>query len=286
MRIGGVPEHYNAPIHMALAKLPSTEFLWRSFPSGTGDMLDALDNAEIDMAVLLTEGVTKHALTTGRSKIVGTFVNNPLPWGVHVRPDSDLTSMAVFNEKISTLRFGISRIGSGSHLMAIVHASALRADAPTFKIIDTMKGARDAMAHGEIDAFLWDIATADVYAREGVWTCIGTVSGEWPAFVFAVSTSSSQSDQLGKFLTVLADECRAMKQNHDDASIVYLKDTYKLSDKQASDFIRDISWNANTELSRSALYRVIKSLKEAGIIPDQEHDPTSVVMKQVCDIVE
>ena len=286
MKIGGVPEHYNAPIHKTLERLTSGEFTWSSYPSGTGAMLDALDKAEIDVAVLLTEGVTKHALTTGRTKIVGTFVSNPLPWGVHVRPDSGLASMTVFNEKISSLRFGISRLGSGSHLMAIVHASALGADVPSFKIVDTMKGARDAMANGEIDAFLWDIATADIYAREGVWTCIGTVSGEWPAFVVAVSSSFNQFDQLNTFLTVLYEECRSMKQNTNDASLVYLKEKYNLSDKQATEFVRDINWNAKTEFSGSALNRVVKSLKDAKIIPDQAYDPASLVMQQVCDIVE
>jgi hypothetical protein len=49
-----------------------------------------------------------------------------------------------------------------------------------------MVGARDAMNQNLIDVFLWDISTADVYARSGDWKCIGKVNGDWPAFVFAV----------------------------------------------------------------------------------------------------
>jgi hypothetical protein len=54
--------------------------------------------------------------------------------------------------------FGISRFGSGSHLMALLYAKTLgdlRSE-PLFKVVNTMQGAREAMLNKEIDVFLWD----------------------------------------------------------------------------------------------------------------------------------
>jgi hypothetical protein len=274
MKIGGVPEHYNAPIHGALQALNSSDYTWKSFPSGTGAMLDALDAGEIDLAILLTEGVTKHALTTNRSKIVGTFVDNPLPWGVHVSPSSGLTTMLDLNKRIESLTFGISRLGSGSHLMAIVHASRLGVRSPQFKIVDTMKGARDALLAQEINVFLWDIATADVFAREGVWTCIGTVSGDWPAFVFATSSNFSMKESLSKFLSAVESESLRMKT---ERNVHHLMSSYNLTETQAVDFFDSIKWNGKSQIDFSAMNRVVQALISAGIIPDQCYDVSSII---------
>jgi sulfonate transport system substrate-binding protein len=277
MRVGGVPEHYNAPIHRALEQMSGIE--WISFPSGTGAMLDSLDKGEIDLAILLTEGVCKHALTTGRSKIVGTFVDNPLPWGVHVKSDGLVTDMEYLNSHIASLTFGISRFGSGSHLMAIVHAARLSGSPiPNFKVVDTMKGAREAMDKGEIDVFLWDITTADVYARDGTWKVIGTVSGDWPAFVFATNTNID--DSTTRAISTFIDNVRreADRLMHDlNGSAEYLIDKFKISEKQAMEFLETIRWNAIQEISQDAVSRVIKTLTGAGIVEKGEYQIESIL---------
>ena len=269
MRVGGVPEHYNAPIHRLMANLRG-EIEWVSFPSGTGAMLDALDRNEIDLAILLTEGVSKHALTTGKTRIVGTFVNNPLPWGVHVKPDGPLSSMEVLNSRIGDLTFGISRLGSGSHLMAIVHAASLGPNSvPRFKIVDNMKGARDAMVNGEIDVFLWDITTADIFAREGVWKVVGTVSGDWPAFVFATQATTNNTDDIESLIQKIKEEAIELKQDRSKTSVVFLMETFGISETQAGDFITSIEWNCTRSVDKEALLRVVDALEGANIIPNR-----------------
>ena len=269
VKIGGVPEHYNAPILKTLPLVPGAEFV--SFPSGTGAMLEALEKAEVDVAVLLTEGVTKHALSSGKTRIIGTYVDNPLPWGVHVNASSRIKSMVDLNGNLSSLRFGISRMGSGSHLMAIVHASVCGSSVPEFKIVDTMKGARDAMEKGEIDVFLWDITTADVYAREGIWKCIGTVSGDWPAFVFACRADVEQKtlDSVKTFIAELENQCQIMKQDSDKQAVPYLMDKYRISELQASEFLKTVNWNSTLTVNESALQRVIAALQQASILPKE-----------------
>ena len=62
LKVGGVPEHYNLPWHWAFEHdLFSTQHLkisWKSYPAGTGAMCKDLQSGKLDVAVLLTEGIT------------------------------------------------------------------------------------------------------------------------------------------------------------------------------------------------------------------------------------
>ena len=288
MRIGGVPEHYNAPVEK-LCLQDRSDAKWITYPSGTGAMLEALDNGELDMAIVLTEGVVKHSLSNSSPpsvRILGTYLDNPLPWGVHVRVDGGLKSLSDVNQKMSHLTFGVSRMGSGSHLMAIVHASTLpNAPLPKLKVVNTMAGARDAMVKGEIDVFLWDVTTADIYTREGAWTCVGTVSGDWPAFVFAVRSNVSPSmlEKLVSFIDDLRTECRNMTRDI-DAAVEYLKIKFSLSEDQARHFLKIVKWNSSLEVEQKSINRVVTALVSAGIIANPEHD-SSVVVPGKCRLV-
>lgn len=255
-------------------------------------MLEALDNGELDMAIVLTEGVVKHSLSNSSPpsvQILGTYLDNPLPWGVHVRVDQGgLKSVSDVNEKMSHLTFGVSRMGSGSHLMAIVHASTLpNAPLPKLKVVNTMAGARDAMVKGEIDVFLWDVTTADIYTREGVWTCVGTVSGDWPAFVFAVRSDVSPSmlEKLVFFIDDLRTECRNMTDDI-DAAVEYLRSTFTLmSEEQARHFLKIVKWNSSLEVEQKSINRVVIALVSAGIITNPQHDSSVVVPGGKCRLV-
>lgn len=284
LKVGGVPEHYNAPILKALSW---HEVEWTAHPSGTGAMLEALDKNELDLAVMLMEGAVKHAVTTNSVRLLGTFVNDPLPWGVHVSPTGSLKSMDDLNSKISELTFGISRFGSGSHLMAIVHAFAVGSAVPKFRVVNTMKGARDAMVSGEIDVFLWDITTADVYTKEGAWKHIGEVTGDWPAFVFVVraDVSDDMLARISKFIESVHAECDLMKLNAHGSALQYLWDTYGISEKQAIDFLHKISWNSKLVISRKSLESVVSSLHACEIIPESSVEASRVVMNKVSRIV-
>jgi ABC-type nitrate/sulfonate/bicarbonate transport system substrate-binding protein len=77
--------------------------------------MTALKNGEADLAIALTESlIAGIAKKTADFKIVGTYVTSPLNWAVIVGKDSKY-------QKIEDLRgekIGISRIGSGSQVMA------------------------------------------------------------------------------------------------------------------------------------------------------------------------
>ncbi len=61
---------------------------WKDYYGGTGAMCKALRAKEIDLAVILTEGIITDIIGGNKSKIIQTFVKSPLIWGIHVAKDS------------------------------------------------------------------------------------------------------------------------------------------------------------------------------------------------------
>ena len=63
VRVCGVPEHFNLPWLMALEEGAfddrGIELEWTDVPEGTGKMCELLQDAETDLAVILTEGAIK-----------------------------------------------------------------------------------------------------------------------------------------------------------------------------------------------------------------------------------
>ncbi|KAJ1467296.1 hypothetical protein T484DRAFT_1859277 [Baffinella frigidus] len=63
LRIAGVPEHFNTPWHIAKEKglfaAAGVDVEWTDYPGGTGAMTKALNDNEVDVALLLTEGAAK-----------------------------------------------------------------------------------------------------------------------------------------------------------------------------------------------------------------------------------
>jgi cyclopropane fatty-acyl-phospholipid synthase-like methyltransferase len=287
MKIGGVPEHYNAPFRKSLNNGSSSLFSWQDFPSGTGALLEALEAKEIDLAIVLTEGAVRHAITKKSIQILGKFVANPLPWGVHVR---DIDSMTALNDRLAgigpSVKFGISRYGSGSHLMAVVHAKKFAHNDSSFEfvVVNTMAGASEAMKKGEIDVFLWDIPTASKYTREGVWKVIGTVTADWPAFVFVI-----RKDPIGLFMDHIARIMKSVFANaaslmdSPDASVKYLCDEYKLLEPQAREFLSTIKWTKSVEdmqLGSGVLSGVGTALMNAGVF---DKPPSSLAESNMYD---
>ena len=120
--IGGVPEHFNLAWYLTLKngeyKNKGINLRWKDYFGGTGEMTKALRNGEIDLAVILTEGIIQDIIAGNPSKIVQTFVETPLVWGIHVAHNSDYKTL----EELKGKTAAISRFGSGSHLMAYVNA--------------------------------------------------------------------------------------------------------------------------------------------------------------------
>lgn len=198
IKIGGVPEHFNLAWYLTLKngeyKAEDINLRWEDYPGGTGQMTKALRKGDIDMAVILTEGIIKDIIEGNPSKIVQTFVQSPLIWGIHVAHDSKFKTVADLKGK----RAAISRYGSGSHLMAYINAENNGWDLEEdlkFEVIQDLDGAVKALSNGDADYFMWERFMTKPIVDAKTFRCIDRLPTPWPCFVVAVRDAFLETNE-------------------------------------------------------------------------------------------
>ncbi len=191
VNIIGVPEHFNLPWHMAIEEGAFAErgidLSWTDIPEGTGKMCQMLQNEETDLAIILTEGVVKSITEGNPSKIVQEYIATPLQWGIHVSAKSKYKQI----EELKGTKAAISRFGSGSHLMAYVHAQqeGWNIGDLQFVVVNNMDGAVSALTSGEADYFMWEHFTTKPLVDNKTFRRLADCPTPWPCFVIAATQS-------------------------------------------------------------------------------------------------
>lgn len=196
-KIGGVPEHFNLPWYFTLRDkaypAQGINLRWKDYPGGTGDMCAALRKKEIDMAVLLTEGMVRDIINGNNSSIVQVFVETPLLWGIHVAKNSRFHSVSDLKGTVAA----ISRFGSGSHLMAFVNAENHKWNTQAdlhFKEVKDLEGALENLPKGESDYFMWEKFMTKPYVDRDILRLVGECPTPWPCFVIAVRNEMLETE--------------------------------------------------------------------------------------------
>ncbi|MGB5941470.1 MAG: substrate-binding domain-containing protein [Leeuwenhoekiella sp.] len=249
LRIGGVPEHFNYPIHLAIQngafKNQGIHIKWTDFPGGTGAMNKALRENVIDVAIVLTEGIVKDIANGNRSKIIQTYVQSPLLWGIHVGAESNFRK----EEDLKGKRIAISRFGSGSHLMAHVHADTMgwNLKEDQFVVVNNIDGAVEALTKGTADYFMWEHFTTKPIVDDGTFRRVGDFPTPWPCFVLAARQEVIKTENKGleEFLKILNSTTSTFKNIR--------KINAKLSEKYEQRSSDIDEWLLSTQWSQSQL---------------------------------
>lgn len=267
-KIGGVPEHFNYPWFLALKdkKFQSNgiNLRWVDFYGGTGQMNHALRESEIDMAVILTEGIVRDIHLGNPSKIVQVFVDSPLIWGIHVADESHFKNIT----DLKGTKAAISRYGSGSHLMAYINAKNqdwnLQSDLK-FEVINDLDGALESLPKGEGDYFMWEKFTTKPYVDNGTFRRVGNCPTPWPCFVIAVRNEVLENDP--ESITVILEIINEITKNFKSIEAI----DFQLS-KRYGQKIEDIQeWLSLTEwtsrqLKKDELEKIQNQLLELQLI--------------------
>ena len=274
IRIAGVPEHFNLPWHIALEKdafaAKIIDLKWMDYPGGTGAMCTDLRENKIDVAVILTEGIIADITKGNPSKIVQAYVESPLIWGIHTGAKSLFTSA----NQLEGARYAISRLGSGSHLMAIVDAKSrgLDPDKIEFKVVGGLDGALRAFENNEVDAFMWEKFTTKPYCDSGQLTLIGECPTPWPCFVVAVREEflTNNKEAILAMLEVINGESTALKKQEDAIDVI--AERYELEPEDVTKWFASVYWSNGHNLSEETLQETLGILEGLDIIPIQEYD--------------
>ncbi len=268
IRIGGVPEHFNLPIHLANEKGyfedRGIEIEWTTFRGGTGQMTKALRNDEIDVCILLTEGIIADIIKGNPSKIISEYVRTPLTWGIHTGAKNKLNNYS----EIFDAQYGISRFGSGSHLMAIVDANSQghQLKKEQFEIIKNIDGALDSLTKLETDVFYWEKYTTKPFVDSGMLKRIGEYKTPWPCFVIAATDKilAAQADSIIRLLRTIHDSCDQVMQN--ESIIEQVSKRYELKVEDAERWYHSTEWAIHGWISDKMIKSVVYHLKLAGIL--------------------
>lgn len=267
LRITGVPEHFNYPLRLLERQQPlmkeGVQIEWKEESRGSGQLLQDLKNGDTDLALLLTESFLKDCATGGQNKMLGYHVLSPLIWGIHESPlhPSSLTAASKKN-------FFVSRMGSGSHLMAQVLAAreGWAVDSLTFQVIDNLDGAVAAYARGEEGFFLWEKYTTSPAVTQGALVRSGELPSPWPCFVWVASPQALES--WGESLFTVQDAvygisaALAMQPN----LVERLAQEYHLSQVLVIEWLAQTTWCTEAALPPSPLAEVIEQVRSLGII--------------------
>ena len=271
-KIGGVPEHFNLPWRLAIEDgdflKNGVELHWADMSGGTGQMIKGLRSGTLDIAVLLTEGITKAILQGLDATIISVYVTTPLSWGMHVPYDSQLNSIDDLENKV----FAISREGSGSHLMAYVNAFEKKWDLTQLKftVVGDVYGGLWSLKENEAQGFLWEKYTTQPFVDQEKCRRVGAVKTPWPCFVIAVNKKIAQDNNalIKLICEIVQQKALALKQNSEAASIISWR--YKLALDQVKIWLSETDWNYNNALDLSDFERVVHYLKEMKIIQEEE----------------
>ena len=247
LKIGGVPEHFNLPWRMAIEegrfREEGIQLHWSDMGGGTGQMIRGLETKSIDVAVLLTEGITKAILQGLDAKIIQVYVTTPLRWGIHVPYKSDIQTV----DQLEHQTFAISREGSGSHLMSYVRASQENWDTSqlNFKVVGDIYGGLWSLENNESQAFLWEKYTTFPFTEQKKCRYIDEVITPWPCFVIAVRNEvyEKHKDELQKMCSIVGDRAAELKRNENAVDLISWR--YNLRHGQVENWLNETDWNYN-----------------------------------------
>ena len=273
LKIGGVPEHFNYPWYLTLKNKEYQKYninlRWKDFPGGTGDMCKALRAGDVDIAIILTEGIIKDITDGNPSKILQTYVQTPLIWGIHTSAKADFQTISDLKGK----RIAISRYGSGSHLMAIVNAYNQGWDIETleFRVVKNLEGGIAALQNDKADYFLWEHFTTKPYVDQGIFKRIDDCPTPWPCFVVAVRDEILEQypDEIKKILEII---------NHQNANFKSIPEISKTLSKRYQQQLEDIEkwlsiteWNHGEPITKEFITDIQNKLLEFNVIKTKKN---------------
>ncbi|MFN2261320.1 MAG: substrate-binding domain-containing protein [Psychroflexus sp.] len=272
IKIGGVPEHFNFPWHLCLEEhafsKENINLKWTDFHGGTGEMSQALKRGEIDIAVMLTEGSVKEIADGSPFKILQTYVQSPLMWGIHVDAQSNYEKLESLEGKTAA----ISRFGSGSHLMTYVNADQNDWETENLKFETTQNlyGAVKALNNGDADYFMWEHFTTKPFVDEGVFRRLGDQPTPWPCFVLVstkefIQTNSQTIESLLKIINQKTAELKSIE--HITEKIA---DKYQLKLKDVEHWLNKTEWS-QSQISEEDLINAQRKLLELKLINKEKN---------------
>ena len=268
IRCAGVPEHFNFPWQLALRsgdfESAGIDVHWENAGGGTGAMSKDLREDKVDLAIMLTEGAITEIVGGNPSRIVSTYVQSPLNWGVHTSAKASIDEATVLSNK----PFAISRYNSGSHLMAYVYGrnKGFELGHDDFNLVQNLDGARHSLKENPEQLFLWEKYTTKPLVDCGEFKIIDHCPTPWPSFVIVVRKEflMENADLVDEVLAIVRKHTEALKSDSDAARLIAKEYHLQLEDAQA--WYNTVSWEISYDVDVDMLLGVSQVLSDLDIL--------------------
>lgn len=284
IRLAGVPEPFNLPFMLGLERRAfvraGLEVKWRTVPQGTGEMCRLLREGEVDMAVLVTEGAVRDIANGNPLRIMGPLVDTPLTWGVHVGVGSGLEA----SEDLKGVPYAVSRLNSGSHLMAMVHAqrNGWMPEAKDLIIVNDLKGAVERLGTKEPAVFLWEKFMTASLVHAGQLRRVGEFNAGWPAFVVVARSAflAEHPTAADLLLRVFRDQARGLMQKKSAPEMIAQR--YGMTMEDATTWFSEVKWNLDGAIDKGMIRRVGEVLRDVGLLDATltDEEATEMLLQQ------
>lgn len=285
LRIAFVPEHFSTPLAFAAQKF-GLEASLHPFPSGTGAMVAALRSGEVDVAIGLTEGFIAGlgkpdlpaANPDGGYRLVGTYVTTPLCWAILAgsAPENPVSAVADLRGR----RIGVSRLGSGSHVMGYVLADQqgwldnTENSEPwsATRILDNFSGLIKGVNasnndDNRADFFMWETFTSSRAIARGEIKRVGEIYTPWSSWLIVTSTAVPAEDpRLSNLFDKIDLGVRHFEQNEDEA-VAYICSVMDYSEEDARKWLGTVKFQHGVRgVDMELVDGCIAILRKAGVL--------------------
>ncbi|KAI9807197.1 MAG: hypothetical protein M1825_005915 [Sarcosagium campestre] len=325
-------EHFSTPLHFA-QKYFSLDATLIPFPSGTGHMIEALKADELDLAIGLTEGwiagLGKDLLLQQKNNnsdephlaysLVGTYVDSPLctaplpiasalvydrqadrmtaetlttGWAISAGANS--TDRLPSIDALRGTKVGVSRLGSGSHVMSAVLAdqrgwsnaktekgpeAGREAEAGAFEAIVPL-GAfaqlRDGVNTDKADFFMWEHFTSKRFHDSGEIRRLGEVYTPWSSWKivarrpFLLDDDNHDRRRGQKTLDAVfeaLDSGVKYFETHLDEAVEYISSTLEYSPEDARQWLHTVRFSRGVRgVDEKTVEGTLEVLRKAGVL--------------------
>jgi sulfonate transport system substrate-binding protein len=249
IRLGGVPEHFFYPWKKWLVETSGSafemEWNWTDYPGGSGEMIQALNNNELDFAFLLTESAHKAISNGADLQAFSVYVQSPLLWGIFSGKKNPLETV----EPVEKRKYAISRFGSGSELMAMVDARTRGAviEQNQWVLAHNLKGAEKALTTREADLFFWEKWTTKPLVDKGIFKMVDVCPSPWASFILSGRKEENKMENrmaaVKSAFEAVTKIAAQLKTSSESASVI--SSEYHLKESDAADWLLHVEWVKN-----------------------------------------
>lgn len=271
IRVGGVPEHFNLPWHIGIERRlfdkHRVNVQWVEVKEGTGAMISQLKEGRVDVIVALTEGLVADIAKGSDLRLISTYVESPLTWAISTGKNSAYHSV----EDLRRQPIGVSRMGSGSHIMSYVLAMqrGWDLDELKFEIKGDFKSLRDSLNDGSTAMFMWETFMTKPYHLSGEIRRVGDITTPWPCFMVASTTKilGVHKRAIEGVLAGVREACNIFSSIESKTIPDEVARRYHLKPNDALSWYENVRITCSPRISLAALDRTLTTLRAVRLLP-------------------